>query len=250
MSANTKAKTKRYRLGSPLIPVVLAALSVILLASAVFCKAAKIIVIGASRYSGEEIAQASGVQLGSSTLLLPSEKIAKAITDKFPYISQVIVKGSFSDTIEITVTEEVPKAFITVGGEFLLIDRFARGLEAVSQKPAGLVEVSGVTLTGTTPGKALMLDAAYAWQAQIILNVIAGLEANGIYGSVPIMSVGRRDAISFNYESRFTVIIRNGQNAEKDIATFLASLDQKPEEITSGVAEVTENNEVLYSVAR
>ncbi|MDR0814039.1 MAG: FtsQ-type POTRA domain-containing protein [Oscillospiraceae bacterium] len=250
MSAKTKAKTRRYRLGSPLIPMVLSAFAVILLASLVFCKTAKIIVIGANRYSAEEIAQTSGVKLGSSTLFLSPEKIAKSISEKYPYISQVAVKGAFSDTVEITVTEETPRAFITVGGEFLLIDRLARGLETVSQKPAGLIEVSGITLTGTIPGKPLMLDPAYAWQPQIILNVIEALDANGIYGSVPIISVGRRDAISFNYENRFTVIIRDGLNAKKDVATFLSSLTQKPEEITSGVAEVTENNEVLYSVAR
>ena len=80
----------------------------IVAALSLFFKADQIFVTGASRYSQQQVLQASGIRQGGNLFLLNKHQAAAAITDQLPYVESVRIRRQLPNALRIEITEDSP----------------------------------------------------------------------------------------------------------------------------------------------
>ena len=116
--ADKRKKTKRRRRrrrrgGTPAALILLClvvAAAAILTATTVFFKVRDIRLSGSTRYSLAEITEASGLKTGDNLILFDKFSAIDRIFAACPYLDTVQMRRRLPDTIEITVTDCVPRA--------------------------------------------------------------------------------------------------------------------------------------------
>ena len=107
-SPRNKRKRKRGkgRLG-PLFKLLCAgAVAVALtMGATVFFQVETVAVTGNSRYSQEEIIQATGIQTGDNLFRMNKFQIAHQVLQDLPYVEEITIRRSLPSTIVITVKE-------------------------------------------------------------------------------------------------------------------------------------------------
>ena len=73
----------------------------IVAALSLFFKADQIFVTGASRYSQQQVLQASGIRQGGNLFLLNKHQAAAAITDQLPYVESVRIRRQLPNALRI-----------------------------------------------------------------------------------------------------------------------------------------------------
>ena len=133
-SPRNKRKRKRGkgRLG-PLFKLLCAgAVAVALtMGATVFFQVETVAVTGNSRYSQEEIIQATGIQTGDNLFRMNKFQIAHQVLQGLPYVEEITIRRSLPSTIVITVKEWDAVARIEAPGASA-----AAAVQAVSQTPA------------------------------------------------------------------------------------------------------------------
>lgn len=71
----------------------------------VFFQVETVVVSGNSRYTQEEVIQATGVQIGDNLFRMNKYQIAKQVLQSLPYVEEVMIRRSLPSTILITVSE-------------------------------------------------------------------------------------------------------------------------------------------------
>ena len=77
----------------------------IVAALSLFFKADQIFVTGTSRYSQQQVLQASGIRQGGNLFLLNKHQAAAAITDQLPYVESVRIRRQLPNALRIEITE-------------------------------------------------------------------------------------------------------------------------------------------------
>ena len=100
------APAEKRTLWLPLSAAVLFDIFAAVLAGCVaFFRVNQVIVNGNSRYTAEEIVEASSVHTGDNLFLVNKPKTARALMRKLPYVENVSVVRRLPDTLELRVTE-------------------------------------------------------------------------------------------------------------------------------------------------
>ena len=99
----------------------------------VFFRVEDITVSGVSRYTAQEIIDASGVAQGDNLFLVGSSRTAQKIYSTLPYVDEVNIRHALPDGIVITVTERVPAAVIQGDDGWWIIDAKGKILDGVSR---------------------------------------------------------------------------------------------------------------------
>ena len=204
---------------------------ILFLGLTVFFRVNEIEVSGDTRYSRQEIIEASGVELGAQLLLLREDTVRENILSRLPYAGRVEIVTRFPSRIEIIVTEALPLAFLRAEGAYLFLDRSARILERTEQRPMQrLVYLQGLE-TPILPREGEVLALGEDGREQLLyLKDI--LELFGNLGLVPwISELDMSDVHNpqFIYDERFTVLLGPRQNVRHDMNMFvgiLAELDE------------------------
>lgn len=131
----------------------------IVAALSLFFKADQIFVTGTSRYSQQQVLQASGIRQGGNLFLLNKHQAAAAITDQLPYVESVRIRRQLPNALRIEITEcthplalEQDGALWLLNGNGKLIDKLQPG------QGESCPLVTGLTLTSPSwaswpPGK-------------------------------------------------------------------------------------------------
>lgn len=120
----------------------------IVAALSLFFKADQIFVTGTSRYSQQQVLQASGIRQGGNLFLLNKHQAAAAITDQLPYVESVRIRRQLPNALRIEITEcthplalEQDGALWLLNGNGKLIDKLQPG------QGESCPLVTGLTLT-------------------------------------------------------------------------------------------------------
>ena len=128
-----RRRNRRYRRGRflPLLRILLFLLICGALAAAmtVFFKVEEVSVSGNSRYTAQEVVEASGVALGDNLYLLNKDEIVARLTRELPYLSQVRIRRQLPSTLTVEVTETQAAAAVESGGTVWLISGQGKLLE-------------------------------------------------------------------------------------------------------------------------
>jgi cell division protein FtsQ len=143
-------------------------------------------VVGATRYTPDEIRQASGILLGENgfrKLRLTIEALelrlidSESLVESLPYIKDCRVNLVFPNKVVIQVTERQPAATIKHLDSFLIVDGDGYVLESNSQRTHHeLAELRGIEFTKYTLGG--QLEARDIELVKIGVNIIEAIKTS------------------------------------------------------------------------
>ena len=169
--------------------------AVIVVALTLFFRVETIVVTGTERYTQEEVAAASGVELGDNLFLLNKPTVNQRIRETLPYVERVKrINRKLPDTLLIEVEEcSQPLAVIQDGSAWLVSPRG----KIVEQRPVseldGMGIIDGCQLLTPTVGTKIALATEYRTREESLLD-----QAEAIHLEDPAV-------LSMEYAGRFLV---------------------------------------------
>ncbi|MDD6160270.1 MAG: FtsQ-type POTRA domain-containing protein [Oscillospiraceae bacterium] len=153
---------------------VLAVLAAVIVACVVFFRVNEVLVNGNSRYTAQEIVDASGVKTGDNLLALSKGRVAGTIRAKLPYVESVSIAIKLPDCVVITVGERVAAASVESAEGRWLMSAHGRILE-----PAGaqdVVEIVGLEVVTPYPGGLAVAEEKDALTLEHVTALLQALE--------------------------------------------------------------------------
>ena len=127
-----KEKKARRRLFGRLFIIGLAgvlALTMFLLLAKFYFVVQEITIEGSSRYTEEELLEASGISIKDNMFSLSEADVEETLKLKFPYIKNVTLEKDYPDRVKLIVTEEYTTFSYEMLGEYYLFNHALRVME-------------------------------------------------------------------------------------------------------------------------
>lgn len=247
MPKNKKKRRRRGGLSRLLRPlsVLLAAVAVVA-ALTMFFKVETIEVVGAGRYTANEIITASGVETGDNLILLDRYRIAQRIYTALPYITDVRPKQSFPSTLQIEVVETKTAAAIQGAGGWWLVNTSGKLLEVVDASAAAdYLQIIGRQAVEPAVSAPLALPESSPITASRLLELLSALDEQGVLNRADRIDCSDPGILILEYDGRFRVELLY----DADFPFKIAGLRQIAEEVLepneTGTLRMTyENNDV------
>jgi cell division septal protein FtsQ len=185
-----------------------------------FTRANEIEVNGVIKYSVREVIDASGFSVGDNLIGLNTDNAEVRIQTLLPHISEVEIIANFPNKIIINVVESSPIATLRHRNGILIIDSGARVVEILSHDdpvPIGLIEIRGFTPTGAELGGKMRVELANESQLQYLIDTLVAIEDERLYYDVTYIDISNIANITFDYLSRFRVILDSPNNIAQNI---------------------------------
>ena len=214
------------------IPVaVLMALFVGVFGVSVFFKVTAIEVVGAVRYSAEQVIAVTGIHVGDNLIFIDRGEAAKRICAELPYVREVQrIERAYPDTVRVILTESVPVAYVMSNGVWWNIDSNGRLLGEETVRPRDLIEVQGITPEEPAAGKKIKVADSAATRLTYMADVLTAVEAAELQDKVSRLDVSNVGSITFRYDGKFTVNLGNAD----DIQYKLQKLQEVIKELRTG----------------
>ena len=222
MDKNAEKKNRKSRAGLifAVITVIVSAAAIVLACTAFF-RVENIEVNGESRYSPEEIIDASGVPRGSNLILTPDDQVAQRIWGKLPYIGDVTVKKHFPTTLKVNVTDTVAAARITSGDTIWIIDPAGRVLEEAQEGAEySCLTVTGLDLMAPQQGEPAQALDENAGQLAGLTGLMTALKNQELLGEITEINASSKTEISMMYQGRLKVKFLLGADYERKVRIF------------------------------
>lgn len=220
-------------------------LAALVSAAVIFFKIGTVEVVGESRYSAQEIIDASGLQTGQSMFLFNKFASISRIFSACPYIDTVQMRRTLPDRIEILVTPCQPVAVILSEGARYIIDGGGKILEKTDEAGAsGLPQVTGGVLTSPEVGK--RTEFFEEESAKALFSVLNTAKNNDILNDIGDIDISKVYDIQFEYMGRFTVRIGSADDIERKFK-FVAAVIEALGERESGVIDVSDGQTGYFS---
>lgn len=207
----------------------------------VFFRVEDITVTGVSRYTAQEIIDASGVEKGDNLFLVGGSRTAQKIYSTLPYVDEVNIRHALPDGLVINVTERVPAAVIQGDEGWWIMDAKGKILEQVSgPEQAGVAEVTGLTALLPAVGTTLAVEDADSLKLESLMDLLSALEQRDILSEVSAIDLTSAAEISMVYDGRLTVKMRMSDDFMWQTRVLTESIAQgiiQPNE--TGVVDLT-----------
>lgn len=247
---NRKRKRGRSRLGHLLkLLCLLTVLVALTVGATVFFQVEAIAVSGNSRYTQQEIVDATGIQMGDNLFHMNKFDLERQVEEALPYIEEVRIRRQLPSTILITVSEWDAAARVQGGGEDWLISVGGKLLEPAPADSA-VMTVSGLTPLMPQAGKQLAVSQEETPRLEAMTALLSVLKEAGALSQVSSVELtGTRMVL--RYLDRFNVKMSlNGDfGYQLDVLReAVADLDQRLGESSSGTLDLTqEGYHAVYS---
>ncbi len=179
-----------------------------------FLAVKEILVEGETRYSPQDIIDASHMYIGESLLVVNKVQAHNAILEKFPYLDQVEVSNSAFSTIVIRVSETPVMGAVQMGDEWMLLGANNHALERVMADavPEEAVEITGATLVGVELGQPLLDDRSL----RVTKTLLDAAKAHGLDGLTRVDLAAKTD-IHIHWKDQIDVKLGNESNLEAQV---------------------------------
>lgn len=176
---------------------VLLVTAAVIVACVVFFRVNNITVVGNSRYTAQEIIDASGIQMGDNLIALPKSKIASRILSGLPYVRSVVPRRALPDGVVLTVTEHAAAAAVTDGSGWWYISAQGKLLE--KSGTAGAMRVTGLTAVDPRLGEKLAVSEEEAARLNYVLSLLAVLEERDWLGDCSALDCSNTGVLLLDY---------------------------------------------------
>lgn len=201
---------------------------------------------GNKKIDSQEIIAQTGVTIGQNLFKINISQVEKSL-DSIAYINSVETERVlFPPALKLIVTECKPRAFITVGEKYLLIDGNCKILEETVEKPNTIPEIVGINLQKYSVGSKIDIDESEKFD--IIILCIDKIDELGLISDVNSISVEDISKISFKYQNRLTVIC----GSELDLDDKLIFFDNimksnRLEDNSRGTIDLSTKGKTIYT---
>ena len=225
---------------------VLAVVLAVVLVMSIFFKVGQVMVSGTEKYTPWEIKEAAGIQDGDALLSLSEAKITAKIQEKLPYVGDVRVGIKLPDTVNIEITElQVVYAVEDSNGAWWLLDASGRIVDgtdtaasknhtriegvkiqsgAIGEQAAGYQPETGNSTQPSDQLIATLPPISAAEQFSAAVQILTGLEKNGVMGVVDTVNVSDPGALSLMYDNRYQVSLGDVSRMEYKISAMKSSV--------------------------
>ena len=171
---------------------------------------------GNSRYTEEEIIEASGVQYWDNLCLVNKEGVASRLLGNLSYVASVNISRHLPGTLIITITESQPVAAIQGDKVWYIIDSGGKILEASEEKPDVTI-IQGLTLQHPQVGRIFEVsggsseDEEYTGQTlqkESLLKLLPALVGHSVVEEITSIDLSAESVVLLRYQDRLTVKMR------------------------------------------
>ena len=215
-----------------------------------FFRVDTIVVTGQSRYTAQEIQEASGIQQGDNLLLLNKYNASGSIAQQLPYIEEIRIDKELPETLRIEVREcETPVAVVQDGFTWL-ISSSGKGkiVDQLDASAAGdYAQVTGCTLLAPSIGSEVVLGSEFSLQQESLLGLLSALDEEGMLPNLDSISLEDLSVIRMGYLDRFTVKLPYGADyASKMRILKLAIESDYVQDNMTGTFDMTREDGRVY----
>ena len=206
-----KHKRKRKKTRAMSVMIIFMVFFVMLgVSSKLFFNLEEVNVSGTTRYSYEQVLNASGLENGQSVVGVSKEKVKRDIKNNLPYVDNVKVIKNIPSKISLVVEESLPYAYFAVNNGFLLIDEQGKALEVVSelQKDLPVIYIEGFNKYEL--GEIISLGDGYS--QKIYVDIINQLKDNSIVENVRLIDMTKPYYIKLFYNENIEILL--GQSTD------------------------------------
>ena len=179
-------------------------LAAAVLALTVFFRVHTITVEGAARYTAEEIVAGMDVKQGDNLYLWNKVKVTDELLQQFPYLETVQIRRHLPDTLVVTVEECTAAVAVPSDGGYYYLSEQGKVLEQ-NAADGGLPVVTGVTLSGLTPGQ--MVEPGEDAYVDAMLEVLQTMDAGGMLDGLRFINLQDLTDIRIGYDGQFDIRI-------------------------------------------
>ena len=203
-----------------------------------------IVVNGESRYTDEEIIEASGIKTGELLYSVNKKETEQKILDSAPYVKKVSIIRAFA-TVFINITSDEPKYYIEVSGEYFILSKDLRVLEKRLTK-GDAEELTKLIL----PELSTVVVGRYAEYGEAGKNsyVIETLEYfSSVYpdeGLTEVGLYGRFDGVYAIFGDKIKIIFGSVERLEDKVAAVNNILSETKKSNEKTVINVTDVSKV------
>lgn len=179
-------------------------LAAAIVALTVFFRVHTITVEGAARYTAEEIVAGMDVKQGDNLYLWNKVKVTDELLQQFPYLETVQIRRHLPDTLVVTVEECTAAVAVPSDGGYYYLSEQGKVLEQ-NAADGGLPVVTGVTLSGLTPGQ--MVEPGEDAYVDAMLEVLQTMDAGGMLDGLRFINLQDLTDIRIGYDGQFDIRI-------------------------------------------
>lgn len=216
--------------------VMIIAMIAAVLCLTVFFKIDSITVEGKTRYSPDEIIDASGIAIGTNLLLCNTEPSKEIIEKEFPYIESVSIKKNPFNSVTIYVEEAKPTSAIETNGKFYILSAKGKIIEILDNNKYNVPLIKGAELKKTE--LSATIEYKLSNMNNIINDVTQALNENEIK-KVSTINVTNPSNVKLSYDKRFTIILGIPENLNYKVKTAKLIIDEKLEKDSKGTVDVS-----------
>jgi len=218
-------------------------LTALLVGCVAFFRVNEITVAGNSRYSAQEIIDASGVELGNNLCLINAPQTSQNILGRLPYVKTVAPVRRLPDTLELKITETVAAAALETEEGWWLVDAGGKLLETGEESIRGeLPLIMGIIPVTPTLGMPMAVELAEQTRLDSVEGLLTALDERGMAGNVKgFIDLTSASTLYFGYGEALTVAMpMNGdfQWLVFALQRAIEALEQQGETVT-GTLDLT-----------
>ncbi len=218
----------------------------IVAAMAVFFKADEIEITGNSRYSTQEVLDASGLENGDNLFLLNKYDVAEKINAALPYVEAVRIHRRLPATLCIAVQECTCSVSIQQDSTAWILCDSGKIVDGVKPEMAEeTTKVSGVTLVDPQIGAQIVADETTEAARQQLLVILQQLRTKNMLADTQEIHLEEASVITVRYLDRFDVEFLWGADFDYKLS-FLQAVVKKMEYNERGTLKLTRDGEARF----
>lgn len=188
---------------------------------------------GNSRYTEQDIIDASGVDYQDNLCLVKRTSVANSLLSNLSYVSSVSVTRHLPGTLVITITESEAAAAVNSDGKWYDIDTNGKILEESDTAP-DVGQVTGLTLKDPRVGEAIQVylgtekgyeGGSQTLQRTSLLALLPALEGRSLLNDITEINLSSDSVIVLTYQGRLKVKIPLESDFEYQVKLFNSILE-------------------------
>ncbi len=223
LMAKKRHKKIFRRINYILLSIVLCFIFVII-CMALFLKIETIDVKGNERYTSEQIIEVSGISVGQNLYAINKKTAKGSIIAEYPYVSNVVIRRTLPSTLTFKISEDQPKYFTEICGEYFILSETLRVLERTTELPVNeeqpIIRIIFSGIKSAIVGDTVAFDKDLTFD--YINNFIQAVSGHELAEGLTSIDLTKKYNIYVTYQDRFKIYL--GDNTETEMKLTFAGL--------------------------
>lgn len=223
---------------------IVAVAAAIIVACVVFFRVNEVTVAGNSRYTAEEIIEASGIEIGDNLIALSKSQVASRIRTQLPYVESVAIDRMLPDGVLLTVRERVAAAAVDSGDGRWLISAQGKLLERAEGEQ--VMVITGLTAQVPYAGEQLQVAAGEETTLSYVLALLSELESRGMLSDCGALDCTATASMTLSYGIYQVKLPRRSDYSKLLLLLQSALADERMPEGVPGTFDLTVKDGEAY----